>query len=104
MDFLQLSDKTIVVFGVANRKSVAYHVGKTLDEAGAKVVHVVRTEERRESVQKLLPDAEIYVCDVEFPDQIERVRDQIGQSHPQIDGLLHSIAFADYSGRDEALP
>lgn len=98
MDFLQLADKTIVVFGVANRKSLAYHVGKTLDEAGANVVHVVRNDARRESVKKLMPDAEIYVCDVEFPEQIEQVRDQIGEKHPRIDGLLHSIAFADYSG------
>ncbi len=98
MDFLQLADKTVVVFGVANRKSVAYHVGKTLDDAGATVVHVVRNEARQESVKKLLPDAEILVCDVEFPDQIERVRDQIMEKHPRIDGLLHSIAFADYSG------
>ncbi len=35
MDFLQLADKTIVVFGVANKKSVAWHIGKTLEESGA---------------------------------------------------------------------
>ncbi len=44
MDFLQLAGKSIVVFGVANRKSVAWHVGRVLEEAGAKVVYVVRSE------------------------------------------------------------
>ncbi len=98
MDFLQLSGKTIVVFGVANRKSVAYHVGQVLDEHGAHVVYVVRSEERRNSVAKLLPERQIYVCDVEFEDQIARVRDEIAARHQRIHGLLHSIAFAGYEG------
>ncbi|MDA8563760.1 SDR family oxidoreductase [Mariniblastus sp.] len=96
MDFLKLSDKTIVVFGVANKKSVAWHIGMTLEEAGAKVVYVVRSPQRLESLQRLMADREVYVCDVEFEDQIEAVRDQIAAKHPQIDGLVHSIAFAAY--------
>ncbi|MCP4193107.1 MAG: SDR family oxidoreductase [Planctomycetaceae bacterium] len=98
MDFLQLQDKTIVIFGVANRKSVAYHVGKTVAAAGANVVYVVRSEERRDSVSKLFPESDVYICDVESEQQIAAVKNQIEQQHPQIDGLLHSIAFADYSG------
>jgi len=97
MDFLQLDSKPIVVFGVANRKSVAYHVGQVLAEAGAQVVYVVRSEERRESVRKLLGDADVHVCDVEDPEQIERVRDEISAKHGRIHGIVHSIAFADYS-------
>lgn len=98
MDFLQLANKTIVVFGVANRKSVAFHVGRVLEEQGATVVYVVRSPERRESVSKLLPGREIYICDVEFQDQIERVRDEIAARHERIHGLVHSIAFAGYEG------
>ncbi|MDG2382081.1 MAG: SDR family oxidoreductase [Pirellulaceae bacterium] len=98
MDFLQLEDKTIVIFGVANRKSVAYHVGKCVAAAGANVVYVVRSEQRREAVSKLFPESDIYVCDVESEQQIAAVKTQIEQQHPQVDGLLHSIAFADYSG------
>ena len=49
-DFLQLAGKTIAVFGVANRKSVAYHIGKTLEEAGARIVHVVRSPDQREKL------------------------------------------------------
>src|SRR5262249_33456502 len=66
MDFLQLAGKTVLVLGVANRKSVAWHVSRVLVEAGATVVYAVRSVERRQSVAKLLgPDAEIHVCDVE---------------------------------------
>jgi len=97
MDFLRLRDKTIVVFGLANRKSVAWHVGQVLREAGAKVVYVVRSPQRRDGVARLVGDAEVYVCDVEHEDQIARVRDEITQRHPVVHGLVHSIALADYS-------
>jgi len=97
-DFLKLENKTIVVFGVANRKSIAYHVGKTLEEAGAMVVYVVRSEARKQSLSKLMGDAEIHVCDVEFEDQIENLRSAIAENHSVIHGVLHSIAFADYEG------
>lgn len=96
MDFLQLEGKTIVVFGVANKKSVAWHIGKTLEEAGAEVVYVVRSPARRESLGKLLGERACYVCDVEFDDQIARVREEIGVDYPEIHGMVHSIAFAAY--------
>ena len=99
MDFLQLADKTIVVFGVANKKSVAWHIGKTLEEAGANVVYVVRSQQRKESLAKLMGDRDCLVCDVEYPEQIQQVRNEIAKDHDTIDGLVHSIAFAAY---DEA--
>lgn len=98
MDFLKLENKTICVFGVANKKSVAFHIGKTLEEAGATVVYVVRSPERKESCKKLLKDKPVFVCDVEFQEQIDRVAQEIGSQFSEIDGLVHSIAFADYSG------
>ena len=45
-DFLQLTGKRVLVMGVANRKSVAWHVSRVLVEAGAEVVYAVRTEAR----------------------------------------------------------
>lgn len=97
MDFLQLTDKSILIFGVANRKSVAYHISRVLEDAGAECVYVVQTEEARQAVAKLLGDADIYVCDVEHEEQIVRLREEIGTKHKCFHGLVHSIAFADYS-------
>jgi enoyl-[acyl-carrier protein] reductase I len=97
-DFLNVAGKSFVVFGVANRKSVAYHVGKTLTAAGAEVVYVVRGDERKQQLASLLAGSDIYVCDVEFQEQIDRVRDRIAATGRKYHGLLHSIAFADYSG------
>ena len=96
-DFLQLTDKRVVLFGMANRKSVAAHIGKVLSEVGAQVIHVVRSEQRREQIRKLIGDVPIHVCDVEHQDQIVRVRDEIAAQHGPIQGIVHSIAFADYS-------
>lgn len=98
MDFLQLSGKTIIVVGVANRKSVAFHVAKLLSEAGAKVVYSVRSEERKASLAKIVPGAEIHVCDVERDDQIAALREAVAANHSAVHGLLHSIAFASYEG------
>ena len=97
MDFLGLSGKTVIVFGVANKKSVAYHVAKTLEQVGAKVVYVVRSDERKQSLAKLLAEREVRVCDVEFEDQIARLREELAGKGHQFAGMLHSIAFADYS-------
>jgi enoyl-[acyl-carrier protein] reductase I len=97
MDFLQLAGKKILVFGVANRKSVAYHISRVVTEAGAECVYVVQNDTIRQSLSKLLGNAEIYVCDVEHEDQIARLREEIGVRHTCFHGLVHSLAFADYS-------
>ncbi len=97
MDFLQLKDKSILVCGLANRKSVAWHVGAVLAEAGARVIYSVRSEERRQQVAKIVGGAPVYVCDVAHQEQIDRLRDDIAAAHGKLHGLVHSIAFADYS-------
>ncbi len=96
-NFLRLDGEPILVTGVANRKSVAYHVGHVLKEAGADVLYSVRSEQRKASVQKLVGDATVYVCDVGDQDQIEQLRDDVARDRGRLAGLLHSIAFADYS-------
>jgi enoyl-[acyl-carrier protein] reductase I len=97
MDFLELAGKSILVFGLANRKSVAWHVGRVLTEAGADVLYSVRSPQRRESVQKLVGDRPVYVCDVADQSQIDRLRDEVSGDRRRLAGIVHSIAFADYS-------
>ncbi len=98
MDFLQLAGKTVVVFGLANKKSVACAIARVLVEAGARVIHVVRSEQRAETAAKLFPQSPIFCCDVADEANIVRVRDEIaGHLDTPIDGIAHSIAFANYS-------
>ena len=92
---LDLTGRTIVVAGVANKKSVGFHVGQRAAEAGAKIVWVVHTEERREELAGRL-GGDVYVCDVEREEDIEQLRETLAEHHPRIHGLVHSIAFANY--------
>ena len=57
MSFLGLANKTVVVFGAANKKSVATSAARVLEEEGAKVIYVVHTESRKASLSKMLPHA-----------------------------------------------
>lgn len=98
MSFLDLKGKTFLVFGVANKKSVAYHIGKTLAEEGADVLYSVRSEARKQSVGKLLGDAPVYVCDVENKEDIDRLRQEVAKDRKTLHGMVHSIAFANYAG------
>jgi enoyl-[acyl-carrier protein] reductase I len=97
-DFLNLAGKRVLVMGVANRKSVAWHTSRVLLEAGAEVIYSVRSEERRQQVEQLVGDATVLVCDVEFDEQIERLAAELSQRYDVLHGLVHSIAFADYEG------
>jgi enoyl-[acyl-carrier protein] reductase I len=97
-DFLQLSGKTFLVFGVANRKSVAWFVAKTLEEQGARVLYSVRSETRKKSLDSLLAGKPVFICDVEKPEEIERLAREVGAGgHGSLDGIVHAIAFANYS-------
>jgi len=96
MVFLDIAGKTFLVFGVANKKSIAFAVGRILAEANANVVYSVRSKERRESVSKILHSADIYVCDVEREQEIKRLAEDISRKYPKIHGIVHSIAFANY--------
>ena len=97
MDFLQLTGKNVLVLGVANKKSVAYHTAKLLSDAGVNVLFGVRSEVRREAVRKLFPNASIYLCDVEQQEHIDQLRTDVAAEHQVLHGIVHSIAFADYS-------
>ncbi|TAG26173.1 MAG: SDR family oxidoreductase [Verrucomicrobia bacterium] len=97
-DFLQLTGKTYLVQGVANRKSVAWHVAKTLEEQGARVVYAVRSEARKKSLETLLAGKPVFVCDVEDEGSATRLAAEVAAAgFAPLHGLVHSIAFANYS-------
>ncbi|XZE53384.1 enoyl-ACP reductase FabI [Planctomycetaceae bacterium SH139] len=95
-DFLQLRGRKLLIMGVANRKSVAWRIAELLRQCGAELVFTVRSEARREQTAKLLSGYPVFVCDVEKPEEIERLANELSQLQQPLDGLVHSIAFADY--------
>ncbi len=97
-DFLQVSGKTFLVFGVANRKSVAWAVAKSLEDQGAKVIYSVRSEARRKSLEAQLAGKPVFICDVEQEGSAARLATEIAAAgHASLQGIVHSIAFANYS-------
>lgn len=98
MDFLQLQGKTILVIGVANRRSVAWAVSQVLAEAGARLVHVVRDAETRERNQALFGASPVLTCNVESDAEVAALPAAVAAVAPVLDGVFHSIAFANFSG------
>ena len=97
MSFLNLDNRRFLIAGVANKKSVAWAVARALEEAGASVIFSVRSEARKTGLKKLLDERPCYVCDVEFPEQTAELAERVGRDHGPLDGLVHSIAFANYA-------
>jgi enoyl-[acyl-carrier protein] reductase I len=94
-DWLGLAGKTVLVCGAANKKSVAWHVGTRLQEAGAEVVWGVHTAERKAELEARLR-GRVLVCDVTKDEDLAALAAALGE-HPPLAGALHSIAHADYS-------
>jgi len=94
MDFLGVKDKTFYIAGVANKKSVAYFSARTLIENGARCLFSVQKEEQIPTVKKLFPDSPVFVYDVE---KNENLLLEIRKYTEKLDGLLHSLAFANFS-------
>lgn len=67
---LNLENKTYVIMGIANKRSIAFGVAKVLDQLGAKLVFTYRKERSRKELEKLLeqlnqPEAHLYQIDVQ---------------------------------------
>lgn len=93
---MDLAGKTFLVLGVANKRSVAYHIARKLESENATVIYSVRSKARRDSVKELLSDREVHVCDVEDDTQIQALAKTVGAKHSSIHGIVHSIALANY--------
>jgi enoyl-[acyl-carrier protein] reductase I len=97
-DFLQLSGKTFLVQGVANKKSVAWFIARSLEEQGARVVYAVRSEARKQSLATLLANKPVFICDAEQEGACDQLAAGVAAAgFAPLHGLVHSIAFANYS-------
>lgn len=97
MSFLNLENKTFLITGVANKKSVAYFSAKTLQVNGADLIFTVQNEDIKEKVTTLFPEKKIYILDVENTESVSALGKQLAAENVKLNGFLHSIAFANYS-------
>ncbi len=93
-----LTGKLGVVFGVANKRSIAWAIAQAWHQAGAKLAFTYQGERLKENVAELAgafgADTLVLECDVTRDDHIARVFAEVGQSFGRLHLLLHSVAFA----------
>jgi enoyl-[acyl-carrier protein] reductase I len=97
MSFLSLEEKNILVFGVSNKRSVGWAIAKVLMQEGANVYISVRNAIREEEVRKFANPKGFFHCDVESEAQIAELGKTIEKAGLRMDGLVHSIAYANYN-------
>jgi enoyl-[acyl-carrier protein] reductase I len=92
-----LDGRVAVVFGVANKRSIAWSIAQGLHQAGAKLAITyqnARLEQEAKDLILSLPDAEAFMCDVSRDEEIERLFSQLKQRYGKLHVLVHSVAFA----------
>src|SRR6478752_6294391 len=92
-----LEGRVAVVFGVANKRSIAWSIAQGLHAAGAKLAITYQNERLEAEAKDLilsLPGAEAFMCDVSKDDEIERVFGQLKERYGKLHVLVHSVAFA----------
>lgn len=93
----RLEGKNAVVFGVANKRSIAWAITQRLAAAGAKLAVTYQNERLAQECKELiaeLPGAEAFQCDVSFDGEIDRLFAAVKERYGKLDALVHSIAFA----------
>lgn len=98
MDSQILAGKTGVVFGVANKRSIAWAIAKAWAAAGAKLIFNYQGERLKENVEDLVgefgADTPLFPCDVGNDEEITAFFKQVREKTDRVDLLLHSVAFA----------
>ena len=92
-----LEGKTGVVFGVANKRSIAWAIAQALSREGMKLAFTYQGERLKESVEALaaaVPGSIILPCDVTNDAEIDAVYASIDKEWGKLDAVLHSVAFA----------
>src|ERR1700726_901671 len=94
----ELSGKLGIVFGVANKRSIAWAIAQAWHTAGARLAFTYQGERLKENVEELAgafgPDTLLMPCDVTKDEDIARVFSEVGQKFGKLHLLLHSVAFA----------
>lgn len=95
-----LTDKRLVITGVLDPRSIAFHVARLAQEQGAEVVLTGfgRAKRLTERTAKRLPQpCDVLELDVTQPDDITALREDLDERWGGVDGLLHAVAFAPQS-------
>ncbi len=95
---MNLKGKNVLVTGIASNRSISYAIAKILHENDANVIITYQNERLEERVLKLKDELKIankaFQCDLSSDDEIKNLRDEVNESFGNLDGIIHSAAFA----------
>ena len=91
------AQKTAVVFGLANKRSIAWAIAQKLHADGWKLAITYQNERLAQEAKDLisdLPGADGFMCDLSFDDQIAKLFEDLKARYGVLHGLVHSVAYA----------
>src|SRR5262249_35219242 len=91
------TQKTAVIFGLANKRSIAWAIAQKLHEAGWRLAITYQNERLEQEAKDLigdLPGSEGFMCDVASDEQITKLFDEMKGKYGTLQGVVHSVAFA----------
>ena len=93
-----LENKIGIIFGVANKRSIAWASAQALAGAGAQLAFTYQNERLRENVEgltrEMAGDPLLVQCDVQKPEEVKETFRRVGERYGRLDFLVHSLAFA----------
>jgi enoyl-[acyl-carrier protein] reductase I len=92
-----LEGKTGIIFGVANKRSIAWAIAQSLAREGMRLAFTYQGERLKEGVESLsstLPGSMLLPCDVTNDAEIDSVFRAVDEKFGRLDSLVHSVAFA----------
>lgn len=94
---VSMQGRNVIVFGVANKRSIAWGIAQALQAAGARVAITYQNERLEAEAKDLiaaLPGAEAFRCDVSNDQEIEQLFRELKERYGVLHSLVHSVAFA----------
>ncbi len=94
---INLAGKTAVIFGLANKRSIAWGVAQKLHAAGANLAICYQNERMKleaEDLIKDLPSASGFQCDLSVDSEIDALFAALKQKYGKLDILVHAVAYA----------
>jgi enoyl-[acyl-carrier protein] reductase I len=91
------TQKTAVIFGVANKRSIAWAIAQKLQQAGWQLAITYQNERIAQEAKGLiddLPGATGFMCDVAHDDQLAKLFEELKQKYGTLHAVVHSVAFA----------
>jgi enoyl-[acyl-carrier protein] reductase I len=94
---IDLKGKVAVVFGLANKRSIAWGIAQKLSEAGATLAICYQNERLKKEADALIPelrDARAYQCDLSVDSEIDGLFAVLKETYGTIHIVVHAVAFA----------